>query len=99
MYLWLAAAAVVLILVPLPDPGFGPFTSTTDAGNFLRTLWQVDAAALALSLTIIVFAVQAYRCQGSREFLRCDHGNSPPGGRPVRAGRSAWMASRWRRIR
>ena len=59
MYLWLAAAAVVLILVPLPDPGFGPFTSTTDAGNFLRTLWQVDAAALALSLTIIVFAVQA----------------------------------------
>ena len=38
-------------------------------------------------------------CQGSWKFPRCDHGNSPPGGRPVRAGRSAVMASRWRRMR
>ncbi len=38
-------------------------------------------------------------CQGSREFPRCDHGNSPPGARPVSAGRSALMASRWRRMR
>ena len=38
-------------------------------------------------------------CQGSREFPRCDHGNSPPGARPVSAGRSAAMASRWRRMR
>ena len=38
-------------------------------------------------------------CQGSREFLWCDHGKCSPGGRPVSAGRSAWMASRWRRIR
>jgi hypothetical protein len=38
-------------------------------------------------------------CQGSREFPRCDHGNSSPGGRPVSAGRSAAMASRWRRMR
>ena len=38
-------------------------------------------------------------CQGSREFPRCDHGNSSPGARPVRAGRSAAMASRWRRMR
>ena len=38
-------------------------------------------------------------CQGSREFPSCDHGNSPPSGRPVRAGRSAAMASRWRRMR
>jgi hypothetical protein len=38
-------------------------------------------------------------CQGSREFLRCDHGNSPPAGRAVRAGRRALMASRWRRMR
>jgi len=40
-----------------------------------------------------------YTCQGSREFPRCDHGNSPPGARPVSAGRSAAMASRWRRMR
>jgi hypothetical protein len=39
------------------------------------------------------------RCQGSREFPRCDHGNSPSGARPVSAGRSAAMASRWRRMR
>ena len=38
-------------------------------------------------------------CQGSREFPRCDHGNSPPCWRPVRAGRSAAIASRWRRMR
>ena len=38
-------------------------------------------------------------CQGSREFPRCDHGNSPPAGRPVSAGRSAAMALRWRRMR
>ena len=34
-------------------------------------------------------------CQGSREFPRCDHGNSPP----VIAPRRAWMASRWARMR
>jgi hypothetical protein len=34
-------------------------------------------------------------CQGSREFPRCDHGNSPP----VIAGRSDWIASRWARMR
>ena len=34
-------------------------------------------------------------CQGSREFLRCDHENSPP----VIAGRSAAMAARWARMR
>lgn len=34
-------------------------------------------------------------CQGSRDFLTCDHGFSPP----VIAGRSAAMASRWARMR
>ncbi len=38
-------------------------------------------------------------CQGRREFPRCDDGNSPSCGRPVRAGRSDAMASRWRRMR
>ena len=34
-------------------------------------------------------------CQGSREFPRCDHENSPP----VIAGRSDLIASRWARMR
>src|SRR5450755_82444 len=38
-------------------------------------------------------------CQGSREFPRCDHGNSPPWERVESAGRMALMASRWARIR
>lgn len=38
-------------------------------------------------------------CQGRREFPTCGDGNSPPCGRPVRAGRRASMASRWRRMR
>ena len=60
-YYVLGALGVVLILVPIPNPGFGPFKKTQDAEGFLRTLWQVEATALALSLAIIVFAVQAYR--------------------------------------
>ena len=43
--------------------------------------------------------LRALCCQASREFPRCDHENSPPSGRPVRAGRRALMASRWRRMR
>jgi transposase len=38
-------------------------------------------------------------CQGRRGFPSCDDGNSPPCGWPVRAGRRALMASRWRRMR
>jgi hypothetical protein len=62
MYLWLLLLGAVLILMPwIPKPGFGPFKKTEDAEGILRTLWQVEATALALSLAIIVFAVQAYR--------------------------------------
>jgi hypothetical protein len=61
MYLWLAGLGLFLILLPIPNPHFGPFRKAADAELFLRTLWQVNATALALSLTIIVFAVQAYR--------------------------------------
>jgi hypothetical protein len=38
---------------------------------------------------------QSRACQGSRDFLRCDHENSPP----VIAGRSALMAAWWARMR
>ena len=55
------ALGALLILLPIPNPGFGPFKTTEDAEGFLKTLWQVEAAALALSLAIIVFAIQAYR--------------------------------------
>ena len=48
---------------------------------------------------VIIATKLRHPCQGSREFPRCDHGNSPPGARPVSAGRSALMASRWRRMR
>jgi len=61
MYVWLAALFALLVAIPFPDPNFGPFEKLKSAEQFLRTLWQVEAAALALSLTIIVFAVQAYR--------------------------------------
>lgn len=56
----LGFVALGLVWLPGPDPGFGPFASQGDAREFLRTLWQVEAGALALSLTIIVLAVQAY---------------------------------------
>jgi hypothetical protein len=50
-----------LLVIPAPyNPCFGPFRSSTHADEFLRTMWQVEAGALALSLTVIVFAVQSY---------------------------------------
>ena len=49
-----------LIFVPFPND-LNPFATAPDAEAWLRTMWQVEAAALALSLAIIVFAVQAYR--------------------------------------
>ncbi len=61
MYLWISGLGTILILLPMPDPDFGPFKEPETARAFLQTLWQVEAAALALSLAIIVFAVQAYR--------------------------------------
>jgi hypothetical protein len=67
-YYLLGGLWVGLIFVPFPDPGFGPFKKTEDAEGFLRTLWQVEAAALALSLAIIVFAVQAYRSASQERY-------------------------------
>jgi hypothetical protein len=56
----------------------------------------------ALDISAITATLESLRggqCQGSSEFPGCDHGNSPPCCGPVRAGRSAAMASRWRRMR
>ncbi len=60
---------------------------------------QVQANPSSLHRVLRLLASNGVFCQGSREFPTCDDGNSPPCGRPVRAGRSAAMASRWRRMR
>jgi hypothetical protein len=59
-YFLIGALWAGLIFVPFPND-WNPFATTAAAEAWLRTLWQVEAAALALSLAIIVFAVQAYR--------------------------------------
>jgi hypothetical protein len=58
---------VGLIFVPFPND-WNPFGKAEEAEGFLKTLWQVDAAALALSLAIIVFAVQAYRSASQERY-------------------------------
>jgi hypothetical protein len=58
---------VGLIFVPFPND-WNPFGDAEEAEGFLKTLWQVDAAALALSLAIIVFAVQAYRSASQERY-------------------------------
>ena len=56
----------------------------------------ITAGAVVVALAGIAKATDSPSdCQGSREFLRCDHENSPP----VIAGRSDAMASRWARMR
>jgi hypothetical protein len=40
------------------------FDDPTEASAFLQTLWQVEAAVLALSITVIVFAFQAVSISG-----------------------------------
>jgi|SRR5215203_754933 len=35
------------------------FNNPSDAAEFLRTLWQVEASVLALSITVIIFAFEA----------------------------------------
>jgi len=39
--------------------GLTLFDSKPEAAEFIRTLWQVEGAVLALSITVIVFAFQA----------------------------------------
>ncbi len=63
----LAAVWAGLIFVPFPND-WNPFQKAEAAEGFLRTLWQVEAAALALSLAIIVFAVQAYRSTSQERY-------------------------------
>lgn len=66
-YYLLVAIWVGLIFIPIPND-WNSFGTAKDAEDFLRTLWQVEAAALALSLAIIVFAVQAYRSTNQERY-------------------------------
>lgn len=66
-YYLISAFWLGLIFVPFPND-WNPFAKPEEAEGFLRTLWQVDAAALALSLAIIVFAVQAYRSANQERY-------------------------------
>jgi hypothetical protein len=67
-YYLFAAAWAILIFLPFVPNDWNPFAKKEEAETFLRTLWQVDAAALALSLAIIVFAVQAYRSANQERY-------------------------------
>jgi hypothetical protein len=58
----------VFAFLPFIPNDWNPFAKNEEAEGFLRTLWQVDAAALALSLAIIVFAVQAYRSANQERY-------------------------------
>ena len=57
----LAGSLVVgvgVLFIPL-DIGFGAFADETSARDFLSTLWQVEGAAIALTLTLILVAFEA----------------------------------------
>ncbi|MGZ6565177.1 MAG: IS110 family transposase [Solirubrobacteraceae bacterium] len=66
--------------------------------KLLAATYAHDEAGLS-SLCKVLTRLRVELCQRSREFLTCDHGNSPPLERVERAGRMALIASRWRRIR
>lgn len=58
-FVWLLFAAILATFLPMPGSHFGELASSTLARNFLRDLWQVEAAVLVLSVAVILFAFQA----------------------------------------
>jgi hypothetical protein len=64
-FIWLSLATLVPLLLPIPSGwALHPFTGADGAHaaqNFLQTLWQVDAAAIGLSLAVALFAFEAIR--------------------------------------
>jgi hypothetical protein len=67
------AACVGLIYAPIPFTVFGSKTSEQDAKQYIGQLWQVSAAAVALSIAVVVFALQmvsAARSSNFRELAR-----------------------------
>jgi len=73
----------------------------TTRGYLHHTRDELERSMRAPDRTVLDSAAAAgvLPCQGRREFPTCDDGNSPPCAWPVRAGRSAAMASRWARMR
>jgi hypothetical protein len=65
---WVVVVGLAVAFAPLP--GLRTLNSVTDARQFLQTLWQVEAAALALSLAIVIFAFQAIYATRLRGSLR-----------------------------
>ena len=66
---FLAYSGVLGGLVLLPwDFKWGPLDSETQSEELLRTLWQVVAAALGVSVAMVAFAFQAFSSSGQRAY-------------------------------
>jgi len=88
----LAIAGLTLLRSRTIDAGCRLLEQTIEVCETAEVAFHLPAAHAVLGL----WPVWSGRlCQGSREFPRCDHENSPP----VIAGRSDAMASRWARMR
>jgi hypothetical protein len=53
-----------IFLFPFDVRRLSRFEGATDTTEFLRTLWQVEASALALSIAVIIFAFQVVSSSG-----------------------------------
>jgi hypothetical protein len=61
-----AVAAIGLLWMPI-HWSVGPLQSADDAKEFLQTLWQVEAAILALSLAVLFLAFEAFSAARSSQ--------------------------------
>jgi hypothetical protein len=60
-------AFVVAAFVPV-ELKVGPFNSASESEDYLKTLWQVVAAALGLSVAIVAFAFEAFTGHHQRAY-------------------------------
>ena len=60
-FLWLGAIAFLVLIQPwISISGFGLFSNAAAApSNFIEVLWQVQGAALGLSLAVVLFVFQS----------------------------------------
>lgn len=75
-FVLLSAIALLGLLSPPRSWGFDALSTRQEAEAFLGTLWQVEAAALALSLAVVLFLFQAVATSHSgdlREFAEDSH--------------------------
>jgi hypothetical protein len=57
-FIWLAVIAALMLFQPWVA-GFNVFSGRSDPTAFLETLWQVQGAALGLSLAVVLFVFQS----------------------------------------